>query len=38
MITRRQFLRTTSVATAAIATTDLSCAFRAPERHLQGYL
>jgi hypothetical protein len=38
MITRRQFLRTTSVATTAIATTHLSCAFRAPERHLQGYL
>jgi hypothetical protein len=31
MITRRQFLRTTSAATAAIATTDLSYAFRAPE-------
>jgi hypothetical protein len=38
MITHRQFLRTTSVATVAIATTDLSYAFRAPERHLQGYL
>ena len=32
MLTRRQFLRTTSVATAAIATTDLSYAFRAPEK------
>ena len=32
MLTRRQFLRTTSVATAAIATNDLSYAFRAPEK------
>ncbi|AMY07524.1 Hydroxypyruvate isomerase [Luteitalea pratensis] len=31
MLTRRQFLRTTSVATAAVATADLSFAFRAPE-------
>jgi L-ribulose-5-phosphate 3-epimerase len=32
MFTRRQFLRTTSVATAALATADLSFAFRAPEK------
>ena len=32
MLTRRQFLRTTSVATAAVATADLSFAFRAPEK------
>lgn len=32
MLTRRQFLRTASVASAAIATTDLSFAFRAPEK------
>jgi L-ribulose-5-phosphate 3-epimerase len=32
MINRRQFLRTTTVATAAIATADLSFAFRAPEK------
>ena len=31
MLTRRQFLQTTSVATAAVATADLSFAFRAPE-------
>ena len=32
MLTRRQFLQTTSVATAAVATADLSFAFRAPEK------
>jgi sugar phosphate isomerase/epimerase len=32
MLTRRQFLRTTSVATAAVATADLSFAVRAPEK------
>ncbi len=32
MLTRRQFLRTTSCAGAALATTDLSFAFRAPEK------
>ena len=32
MLNRRQFLQTTTVATAAIATADLSPAFRAPER------
>jgi L-ribulose-5-phosphate 3-epimerase len=32
MLTRRQFLQTTSVATAAVATADLSLAFRAPEK------
>lgn len=32
MHSRRQFLRTASIATAAIATADLSFAFRAPEK------
>ena len=32
MLTRRDFLRTASVASAAIATADLSFAFRAPEK------
>lgn len=32
MFTRRQFLQTTAVAGAALATTDLSLAFRAPEK------
>ena len=32
MLTRRQFLRTTSVATAAVATADLSFALHAPEK------
>jgi len=32
MFTRRQFLQTTAVAGAALATTDLSFAFRAPEK------
>jgi sugar phosphate isomerase/epimerase len=32
MLTRRQFLQTTSVATAAVATADLSFALHAPEK------